>query len=144
MVRFAGNNLVVLVENSSSSEVAFTYVSSVDISGDGYDDVVFDGEVGRTSLAGQQVDTTVTVDYEYDDTASTGNHIVLGGILASTTPRFIRVRPIGSSGGSIQFSMDSVLLRHAVTGVTRDGKLMMQAVFKPHAEQSAVPVWGTI
>lgn len=142
MARYEGKNLVVLVENSSSSEVALTFATAATINFD-YADVEFSGDDVKSSQAGQ-LQAEVIVDYEFDDTAVTGNHVVLGGIDGdNATPRFVRVRPIGTGSGDPQFSMDSVLIKYGPTGVNRDGKIVGQAVFKNHTEASADPTWGT-
>lgn len=142
MARYEGKNLVVMVENSGSSLVALTHATAATINYD-YADVEFVGDDVKSSQAGQ-LQTEVIVDYEYDDAATTGNQVVLSGIDGdNATPRFVRVRPIGTGSGDLQFSMDSVLLKFGPVGVSRDGKIMGQAVFKNHTEASADPAWGT-
>lgn len=141
MARFQGKGLVVLVENSSAAEVAFTFVTGATVNFE-YGDVEFMGDDVKSSKAGQLA-AEVVVDYEYDDTSVTGNDAVLAGIDGdNTNPRFIRVRPVGTGAGKLQFSMDSVLLRYGPTGVVRDGKLQGQAVFKNHESASADPAWA--
>lgn len=141
MARFSGKGLVVLVENSSASEVAFTHVTEVSIE-DAFTSVPMVGDDVQSSAAGQRV-SRVTVSYEWDSTATTGNHAVLNGILGdNTNPRFIRVRPIGTGSGLAQFSMDAVLLKHGVVGQSRAGVLMGEAVFENHKDASADPVWA--
>jgi hypothetical protein len=142
MTRFVGKGLVVMVENSSSSEVAFTNVISADVDC-AYDEVPFEGDDVKASGAGP-LNATVTVEYEFDDTATTGNHVVLGGIDGdNTNPRFVRVRPVGTGEGKIEFAMDSILLKYGPTGIARDGRVVCTAIFKNHMEASADPAWGT-
>lgn len=141
MARFAGKNLVVLVENSGGSEVAFTFVKAATVNFE-YEEHQMTGDDVKSAAAGQLI-AEVIVDYEYDSTAVTGNQAVLDGIDGSTTPRFVRVRPLGTTGGLPQFSMDSVLLRFGPVGVDREGALVGQAVFKNHESASADPAWGS-
>jgi len=141
MARFEGKSLVVMVENSSSAEVAFTFVVGATVNFE-YAKVVTEGDDEQAALAGQLM-SEVIVDYEYDDTSTTGNHAVLSGIDGdNTNPRMIRVRPIGTGSGLTQFSMDSALVKWGPTGVQRGERVMGQATFKLHANATATPAWA--
>lgn len=141
MARFAGKDLVVLVENSAAAEVAFTFVTGVTVNHE-HEDHETRGDTEVASIPGQLV-SEVIVDYEYDTTATTGNQAVLDGIKGdNSNPRFVRVRPTGTGGGQLQFSMDSILLRFGPTGPVRGETIIGQAVFKNHAAASADPAWA--
>lgn len=141
MARFTGKNLVVMVEDSAASEAALGFVYECDVNFEA-EDVEFRGDDIASSKAGQKV-AEVIVRYEHDNTASTGNHVILSGIFASDTPRFVRVRPLGTGSSVIEFAMDAVLLKFGPTGVQRGDKLMAEARFKNHSEASADPAWGS-
>lgn len=140
MARFEGKSLVVTVENSGGTAKTFTFVTGATVNFE-YTEVEFMGEDVKSAQAGQ-LTAEVIVDYEYDDTGTTGNDAVLSGIHGdNTNPRFVRVQPVGTGAGKPEFAMDAVLLKYGPTGVMRDQKLQGQAVFKNHTAASADPLW---
>lgn len=144
MARWPGKDLVVMVENSSTSEVALTNVTAATTPDQLYDEVEFKGDSEYSYGAGL-LRAEVTVEYEYDSTATTGNHAVLTGILGDNdNPRVIRVRPIGSTAGYPEFAMDAILLSLAPQSMTREGNVSGTAVFKNHKEAGITPAWGTV
>lgn len=143
MPRYSGKDLVVMVENSSASEVAFTFVKAATINFD-YEENQMTGDDVKSAAAGQLM-AEVIIDYEFDTTATSGNQAVLSGIIAdNTNPRFVRVQPIGSTTGDPEFAMDALLTKFGPTGVDREGSIVGQAVFKNHHAASADPAWGTV
>jgi len=144
MARWEGKSLVVMVENSSSSEVVLTHVTAATTPEQEYDEVEFIGDTEKSYGAGM-LNAEVTVEFEYDDTATTGNHIVLGAIKGdNTNPRMVRVRPLGSTAGRIEYAMDAILLGYGPSSVSRDGKVSATATFKNHKEAGVTPGWGTV
>jgi hypothetical protein len=133
-----------MVENASSSEVAFTNVTAADVPDQLYDDVEFKGDSEYSYGAGM-LRAEVTVEYEIDTTATTGNQVVLAAILAdNTNPRMLRVRPMGATAGLPEYSMDAILVSFGPTGMSREGNVMGKAVFKNHKEASTTPGWGSV
>jgi hypothetical protein len=143
MSRHAGKDLVVMVENSSSSEVALTFARAATVTFE-HEENETRGDTNVAALAGQLI-ARVEVEYEWDTTATTGNAAVLSGILGdNTNPRMVRVRPIGSTASNPEFSMDSVLLTYNPEENSRQDTLMGRAVFVLHANATADPAWGTV
>jgi len=142
MVRFAGKALDVYVENSGGTEVTLTYVTGATVTYE-YEENTTTGDDVKAALAGQLI-SEVVVDYEYDTTATTGNQAVLEGIDGNnTTPKFVRVRPLGTGSLLAQFSIDALLLDYGPVGVNREGTIVGQAVFKNHDAASVTPGWGS-
>lgn len=141
MARYSGKNVVVMVDNSSASLTALTHVIGVTVNYE-FEEVEFRGDSERTALAGQQI-TRVEVEYEYDDTGTTGNHAVLGGIVGdNTTPRTVAVRPLGTGSGLPVFTMEGLLLSYGAPNVTRENKIVATAVFVHHANATDAPAWS--
>jgi hypothetical protein len=142
MARHTGKNLVVMVDNSSGTPTALTHVVAATISYE-YEEVGFLGDTEKSSLAGQQM-TRVELEYEWDDTATTGNHALLGSIVGdNTNTRSVLVRPVGTGGGLAVFSMEGVLLSYGNPTINREGKLVGTAIFAHHANATDAPAWST-
>lgn len=141
MARHTGKNLVVMVENASSTEVALTNVISATTPDQPYASVEFIGDDVKSSGAGQ-LSGWVDIEFEFDDTATTGNHAVLTGIQGdNAAPKFVRVRPVGTGEGLIQYSVDAVCLGPSYA-TSRDGKVVGKVRFENHKEASADPAWA--
>jgi hypothetical protein len=142
MARYTGKNLAVKVDDSGASLTTLTHVTAASITYE-YEEVEMRGDTERAALAGQQI-SRVEVEYEHDDTALTGNHVILGGIVGNnTTPRTLEVYPYGTTAGNPKFAMESVLLSFGPTGINREGKLVGTAIFAHHANATDTPAWGT-
>lgn len=143
MSRHAGKDLVVMVENNSSSEVALTFAKVATVTFE-YEENETRGDTEVAALAGQLV-ARVEVEYEWDTTATTGNAAVLSAILGdNTNPRMVRVRPIGSTASNPEFAMDALLLRYNPEDSDRQNTIMGRALFVNHANAGVTPAWGTV
>ena len=142
MARHTGKGLVVMVENSAATEVALSMVVSANTPDQHFQSVKFTGDDVESSGAGQQIGF-VDVEFEYDDTATTGNHAVLAGIQGdNSNARFIRVRPAGTGTGKLEYALDGVCFGPSYT-IAKDGKVMGKVRFELHHNASADPAWVT-
>lgn len=142
MTRYTGKDMVVMVDNSGGTPTALTNIVACDLTFEHEENETRGSAVAKAALAGQLV-TRLEVEYEWDDTATTGNHALLGGILGNnTTTSSIAFRPYGSSTGRAEFLFEAVLLSYGNPSVNREGKLAGRAVFVHHANATDTPAWA--
>ena len=141
-MRFSGKDLVVIVENASSVEVALTFVTFVDIIHE-LEAHVTEGDPGEERKITGRLRSDVKVTYEHDDTAVTGNNVVLSGIFGdATNVRTIRVRPLGTGIGKTEYVLDAVCPKYGPSGPRRGDKLVGEARFLPHERATTTPDWA--
>ena len=115
-----------------------TYIVAVDLE-DGNNEVVFEGEAVKSALGGQHV-TKMTITYEHDSTATSGNNVILAAVFGdNTTPSTITFYPLGDGTFPV-FTFDGILLRYGPTGAqSRNGRMQGEAYLPMHKEWSNAP-----
>lgn len=139
MTRFELSDMHVSIDGDD-----LTYVVSVDLE-DGKNEVVFEGEAVKSALAGQNV-TKITITYEHDGTAVTGNNAILAAVFGDNdTPAAVLFHPLGNTAGLPEFTFDGILLKYGPTGTqARSGRLQGEAYFPMHKEWSNAPGWDVV
>ena len=142
MAYYSGKDLVVTVNSKNISE----YVTGVEIPF-GYDDLDFPIGAGNSGLGSHGhlaglLNADINLDMHADDAADKSFDVINDNI-GSDSAITVTVDPRGSTSGYPRFTMQAVILEMPVP-MTVDGKWVMRATLKTHANATATPAWGTV
>ncbi len=95
----------------------------------------------RKSYIVGQIDTPVSISGSYDDTATTGAHTVLAGLIGGTTGFTMQFYPRGSASGSPSLVGEVLMAGYQISAPVA-GKVSFTASFVPFDATGIV--WGTV
>uniref|UniRef100_A0A6M3LCD3 Uncharacterized protein n=1 Tax=viral metagenome TaxID=1070528 RepID=A0A6M3LCD3_9ZZZZ len=92
-----------------------------------------------------QGDSTLTFEFEFSPTATTGSHTVLSGIVGGNTSRTVTLQygnGAAATGGDPELEGEMILPSYVVTAAKGEVQ-KIKATFKP-GPGAALPAWGTV
>lgn len=141
MAKFHGKNMTVYIADSGGTRRNISVdLDSIEVPSDqDIVDVSGFGDSKKNYVTGL-ADSRVTMKGQFDDTATTGAHTVLSGLIGGTTGYYLEVYPKGSVAGYPAFK-GSYLLNKYTLGAAINGAITHQTELVPFG--TAGGSWGT-
>jgi len=142
VAKWHGKNMTIIVADSAGAHRNISVgVNSVDLPSDqDVVDVSGFGDAKKNYVTGL-ADSKVAVKGHFDDTASTGSHAVLSGLIGGTTGYRFVAMPKGSVSTYPAFSGSFLLSKYNLSAAI-NGAISYDAEFVPFGTQGGT--WGTV
>lgn len=140
MAKYHGKNFQFYISDSAGSQRNISVgVNSIDLPSDqDIVDVAGFGDSKKNYVTGL-ADSKVTVKGQFDDTATTGSHAVLSGLVGGTTGYRLSAAPKGSAIAYPRFEGTYLLNKYNISAAI-NGAIMYDAEFVPFG--TAGGSWG--